>query len=60
MGKRIMTVDDSAAVRQMLHLTLSEAGYAVIAAGKNAGASARIGKPFKPGRLLPVMKMVLK
>src|SRR5512136_11737 len=32
MGKRIMTVDDSASVRQMVSFTLREAGYEVIEA----------------------------
>ncbi len=38
MGKTIMTVDDSASVRQMVSFTLREAGYQVIEAvdGKDA------------------------
>ncbi len=38
MSKTIMTVDDSASVRQMVALTLKDAGYAVIEAcdGKDA------------------------
>jgi two-component system chemotaxis response regulator CheY len=38
MGKRIMTVDDSASVRQMVAFTLKEAGYEVVEAvdGKDA------------------------
>lgn len=121
MAKRIMTVDDSATVRQMLQLTLTDAGYEVVAAadgrealrklaegpvdmlvtdlnmphmdgiglvtevrrmegkrflpiimlttenqrdkrqaGKAAGASGWIVKPFKPHQLLSVVQMVLK
>ena len=38
MGKRIMTVDDSASVRQMVAFTLKGAGYEVVEAvdGKDA------------------------
>lgn len=32
MAKRIMTVDDSATIRTMLHLTLTHAGYEVVEA----------------------------
>lgn len=32
MGKQIMTVDDSATVRQMLQLSLEGAGYNMVAA----------------------------
>ena len=118
--KRIMTVDDSATIRQMVALTLRDAGYEVVEAvdgvdalerlakesvdmlitdlnmpnldgvgliravrqdqanrfipiimltteshdskkqeGKAAGASGWIVKPFKPEKLLGVVKMVL-
>lgn len=118
--RKIMTVDDSATVRQMLSFTLQDAGYEVIEAsdgvdaleklksesvqmlitdlnmpqmdgielirevrknpgnrfvpiimlttesheqkkqaGKSAGASGWIVKPFKPEQLLRVVKMVL-
>ena len=38
MSKRIMTVDDSASVRQMVSFTLKQAGYEVVEAidGKDA------------------------
>jgi len=120
MSKRIMIVDDSVTVRQVLRLTLSNAGYELLEAcdgedalnvlsgesldmmitdlnmpkldgielirkvrqkpeyrflpivmlttesadekkqaGKSAGASGWIVKPFKPEQLLKVVKMVL-
>ncbi len=119
MGKRVMTVDDSATVRRVLQLTLTGAGYDVIeavdgadaleklsgesvdmlvtdlnmpnidginliqqvrqkpgnrfmpiimltsesqpekkSAGKTAGASGWITKPFRPEQLLAVVRMV--
>ena len=119
MGKRVMTVDDSATVRQILQITLTGAGYDVVEAvdgadaleklavesvdmlvtdlnmprldgihlieqirqkpgsrfmpiimltsesqpdkknaGKAAGASGWITKPFKPEQLLAVIRMV--
>ncbi len=120
MGKRVMTVDDSATVRQVLQMTLEGAGYDVVeavdgedaleklsggesvdmlvtdlnmprvdgiglieqvrqkpgnrfmpiimlttesqpekkSAGKAAGASGWITKPFKPEQLLAVVRMV--
>ena len=120
MSKRVMTVDDSATVRQVLQMTLEGAGYEVLQAvdgvdalrklakesvdmlvtdlnmpnmdglelikkvraegqyrftpivmlttesseekkkaGREAGASGWIVKPFKPEQLLKVVKMVL-
>lgn len=119
MGKRIMTVDDSATVRQVLQLSLESAGYHVVEArdgedalqkleaekidmivtdldmprmdgislieqvrrkpgnrflpiimltsaslpekkqaGKAAGASGWINKPFRPDQLLAVVRMI--
>ncbi len=119
MGKLVMTVDDSSTVRQVLEMTLTEAGYDVVEAvdgrdalekwaenpidmlitdlnmpnldgiglikeirqnkehrflpiimltsetqpemkeaGKRAGASGWIVKPFKPEQLLAVVRMV--
>ena len=36
MKKRILTVDDSASIRQMVKITLSNAGYEVVEAGNGA------------------------
>ncbi len=38
MGKRVMTVDDSATVRRVLHMTLADAGYDVVEAVDGADA----------------------
>ncbi len=42
MSKRIMTVDDSASVRQMVSFTLREAGYDVVEACDGKDALAKI------------------
>jgi two-component system, chemotaxis family, chemotaxis protein CheY len=42
MGKRIMTVDDSASVRQMVSFTLKDAGYEVVEAVDGKDAFAKI------------------
>ncbi|MGE5401523.1 MAG: response regulator [Ignavibacteriales bacterium] len=42
MAKRIMTVDDSASVRQMVGFTLREAGYEVIEASDGKDALAKL------------------
>jgi len=44
MPKMIMTVDDSASVRQMVAFTLKEAGYDVIEACDGKDAMMKIGK----------------
>jgi two-component system, chemotaxis family, chemotaxis protein CheY len=43
MSKRIMTVDDSASVRQMVSFTLREAGYDVVEACDGKDAISKIG-----------------
>jgi two-component system chemotaxis response regulator CheY len=45
MSKIIMTVDDSASVRQMVSLTLKDAGYAVIEACDGKDALAKLSGP---------------
>ena len=45
MSKTIMTVDDSASVRQMVSLTLKDAGYAVIEACDGKDALAKLSGP---------------
>jgi len=42
MGKSIITVDDSASVRQMVSFTLKGAGYSVIEAGDGKDALAKL------------------
>lgn len=47
MGKTIMTVDDSASVRQMVSFTLRQAGYEVVEAADGKDALGKInGTPF--------------
>lgn len=45
MAKRIMTVDDSASVRQMVAFTLKNAGYDVLEASDGQDALAKLGGP---------------
>ncbi len=45
MGKRIMTVDDSASVRQMVSFTLKNAGYDVVEASDGKDALAKLSGP---------------
>lgn len=46
MAKRIMTVDDSASVRQMITFTLKEAGYDVVEAQDGKDALAKLDGPI--------------
>jgi two-component system, chemotaxis family, chemotaxis protein CheY len=45
MGKVILTVDDSASVRQMVNFTLSDAGYTVVEAVDGQDALAKLASP---------------
>ena len=44
MGKRILAVDDSATLRQMVNFTLSEAGYEVVEAADGQEALTRLNE----------------
>lgn len=46
MSKTIMTVDDSASVRQMVSLTLQDAGYTVIEARDGRDALSKLSEPL--------------
>ncbi len=42
MKKKILTVDDSASIRQMVKITLSNAGYEVVEAGNGAEGLSKV------------------
>jgi len=44
MGKKIMTADDSASIRQMVSFTLRESGYEVVEACDGKDALEKLGK----------------
>jgi len=43
MTRTVMTVDDSASIRQMVNFTLKQAGYEVVEAGDGREAVAKLG-----------------
>jgi two-component system chemotaxis response regulator CheY len=57
MAKRIMTVDDSPTVRQMLNLTLEDAGYNVLEAVDGVDALHKLGAGEKVDMLITDLNM---
>jgi two-component system, chemotaxis family, chemotaxis protein CheY len=57
MAKRIMTVDDSATVRQMLTFTLEDAGYQVLEAVDGVEALAKLTAGEKVDMLITDLNM---
>ncbi len=57
MAKRIMTVDDSPTVRQMLRLTLEDAGYEVVEAVNGADALRKLDEGEKIDMLITDLNM---
>jgi len=47
MGKVILTVDDSASVRQMVRFTLSDAGYTIVEATDGQDALQKLTQPVQ-------------
>ncbi len=56
MGRKIMTVDDSASVRQMVSFTLKQQGYEVAEAVNGAEALRKLGQE-KPDMLITDINM---
>ncbi|MGJ5813179.1 response regulator [Paludibaculum fermentans] len=57
MGKKILAVDDSSTVRQMVSFTLVSAGYEVIEARDGQDAMSKLANPVALGMVLTDLNM---